>query len=153
MTRRFTCAISSFVIARFSGMSKVVWSGPTHEPFWTTLSEGLAQGLVQQVGCGMVTGDLRAPRSVDRGRRLVARADLTGHDGSEVSDQPIRRLLRVLDAHPPGGSADGPGVADLSTGLCVERSAFDEHLDRIAFACALDGLSVLAQRGDAAVGR
>ena len=117
------------------------------------VAEGLAQRLVQQVRGRVVSRNLRPARRVDRRAGRVADSDLTGDDRSEVRDHTIRGLLGVLDAHAPGGRGDGSGVADLPTRLCVERTALDEHLDRIALRCTLDRLAVLAQRGDLAVGR
>src|SRR6266446_8854575 len=94
--------------------------------------------------------DLRPPRCVDRRRGPVADADLAGDDRSKVRDHTISGLLRVLDAHAPRGCRDGPGVADLPARLRVERSALDEHLDRVTLRGALDGLAILAQGGDLA---
>src|SRR6266704_2124863 len=94
--------------------------------------------------------DLCPPRCVDRCRGPVADADLAGDDRSKVRDHTISGLLRVLDTHAPRGCRDGPGVTDLPARLRVERSPLDEHLDRVTLRRTLDGLAVLAQRGDRA---
>jgi hypothetical protein len=94
-------------------------------------AEHLAQGPVEDVGGGVVAADGVAARTVDARHRLVALGDGSRLDHAAVQHQARQAVLRVVDAHPgTGRRLDHPGVADLPTGLGIERRAVEHDAHR-----------------------
>ena len=61
-------------------------------------AEHVAQDRVQQVGRGVVAGDVEAPVGIDRGADRIADAQSAVRDGREVRDDLAGGLLCVPDA-------------------------------------------------------
>ena len=96
------------------------------------LANDLAQCPVQEVRAGVVLADSFPSFPVDRQRRVLAELHgPRGHDAA-VTVESGDRELRVPDFDRAGLGDDGPCVADLATGLGVERRAIEEDLDLAA---------------------
>src|SRR5712692_3579602 len=107
---------------------------------------------MEEVGRGVVSRDLAPPPAIDRRGRLLTDMQLARDHRPEVSDYATGRLLSVLDPHTAAGRADGPGVADLAAGLCIERRALHEDLDDITLNRRVRGFPFLAHGHDGALG-
>ena len=112
--------------------SKRSRSGDDHRPGLLHVgAEHLAQRPVEDVGGGVVAADGVAPGAVDAGGGLVALGDRALFHHAAVEDQPGQAVLRVVDAHPRARRRlEHPGVADLPTGLGVERRAVEHDAHR-----------------------
>ncbi len=96
-------------------------------------AEGVAQGLVGEVGGRVGAGDGLAPAVVDGGVGAGADGDLADLDDALVDVDARDRLLAVADLdHGAGVGADAAGVADLAAALGVEGGAVQDDLDLVA---------------------
>src|SRR5437773_10030479 len=111
-------------------------------------AEHLAQRPVQHVRRGVVSPDAVAPYSVDRRFDFIRLGDRALPDNALVHDERAgEAVLRV--AHVDGrarGRGERSGVADLTTGLRVERRAVEHDVDRTPGINLADALAVDDQR-------
>ena len=105
------------------------------------VAEHLAQGLVQEMGRGVVGADAGAAGVVDG--KLERMADLEGAllDDDVVHEEVAELLLGVGDAHAHVDRRHGAGVADLAAGFAVERRLVEDD------EAALAGRELAAPRG------
>src|SRR5262249_56251742 len=91
------------------------------------MAKQLAQGLVEEVGCGMVLPDGLPARVVDleRERRAGLERALLQH--AEMHAQIARLLLGVGYAQQHAVRAHGTGIADLTARLGIERRLIEDN--------------------------
>ena len=115
------------------------------------LAEHIAQCGVQQVGGGVIQGDIRSALRVDAGANVVVRVERAG-DHAPVVQVLAAALGGVFDLEDRAVlAAQGSGVADLSAGLGVERRGVEHDDAGVALAKALDGVAVAEQADDAGI--
>ena len=93
------------------------------------LAEHLAQRPVQQVRAGVVPADRVAPLDVDGRDRVLPGSIAPSTIARDVAAKAGQRVGGVEHLGEAGVGADRAGVADLATGLRVERRAVEEDLD------------------------
>ena len=115
------------------------------------IAEHVAQRRVQQVGGGVIQGDVRPARGVDAGANAVVRIERAG-DHAPVVQVLAAALGGVFDFEDRAVlAAQGSGVADLPAGLGVERRGVEHDDAGVAFVKAFDGAAVAEQSDDAGI--
>ena len=94
------------------------------------IAEHVTQRAVQQVRSRVVPARGVPTRGVDDRQRVLPRVQLAVDDGGAVHDEPGKHVLGVEHLGAPRHGGDETGVADLATGLGVERGPVEHDLGR-----------------------
>ena len=116
------------------------------------IAEHLPQGLVQQMGGGVIGADRAAPGMIDFEQERGARLHRALLDSAEMHEEIARLLLGVGDAKPHALAAHQPGIADLAAGLSIKRRLVQNNRAVLARLEASDLLAVPDQRTGHAFG-
>ncbi|OIQ76323.1 hypothetical protein GALL_420010 [mine drainage metagenome] len=110
------------------------------------LAQHFAQGLVHQVGGGVVAHGRGARLGVDAGADTIAHRQPAGGQRAVMAEYRGLDFLRVFHRKNAVGSAQFPAVADLAAGFGIERRFIQHHDAEVALVQFLDCHAILVQR-------
>ena len=97
------------------------------------IAQDFAQGLVQQVGGGVVAHGAAAGQHIHLGGDAVAYREGAGLDHAVVAEDGGLDLLRVLDGENAVHRLQGTAVAHLAAGFGIERGVVEDDDTHFAF--------------------
>ena len=122
--------------------------GDQRTPLPGMVTQHLAEGKVEQVGGGVVAGDIQAPFRVNCRGNFLADGQFTLDDVSLVDDNIRRNANRIGNQKLSVSAVYFTGITHLSAHLGIERGTLQNKVYFLPFPDSLHGLVVNHQRGE-----
>ena len=114
-------------------------------PLLHMLAQNIAQRVLQQVGGGMVAGDVQTPGFIHLSLYLITHCQAAIADLPLVDDDIGRDSDGISNGELPGGTVNLAGIAHLAAHLTVERRRFQDQAGALALCHGVHGTAINQQ--------